>query len=78
MPDEMPSDPFREGQPDWSGIAANNHAFFVAHLAAGFSEPNALELTSRYLSFVVGVIFANQMAEQQPEQQPGEQGETPA
>ena len=78
MPDDMPSDPFREGQPDWSGIAANNHAFFVAHLAAGFSEQNALELTSRYLSFVVGVIYATQAT--QPEQQQGEQdqGETPA
>jgi hypothetical protein len=62
----MPSDPFREGMPDWSGIAANNHAFFVAHLAAGFSEAHALELTSRYLSFVVSVIFANQ-SQQQPE-----------
>ena len=61
----MPSDPFREGQVDWSGIAASNHAFFVAHLAAGFSESQALELTSRYMSFVVSVIFANH-AQQQP------------
>jgi hypothetical protein len=63
----MPSDPFREGMPDWSGIAANNHAFFVAHLAAGFSESQSLELTSRYLSFVVSVIFANQSRQQQPD-----------
>ena len=65
MPDEMPSDPFREGHVDWSGIAASNHAFFVAHLASGFSESQALELTARYMSFVVSVIFANQS--QQPE-----------
>ena len=73
MGDEpMPADPFREGMPDWSGIAANNHAFFVAHLAAGFSESHALELTSRYLSFVVSVIFSGQ-AGQQPE--PGTEAE---
>ena len=66
MPDEpMPSDPFREGQLDWAPLASNNHAFFVAHLAAGFSENQALELTARYLSFVVSVLFANQS--QQPE-----------
>ena len=73
VPDEMPADPFRDGQIDWSGIAAGNHAFFVAHLAAGFSEQNALELTARYLSFVVGVLYATQA--QQPEQG---HGETPA
>ncbi len=72
MGDEaMPSDPFREGMPDWSGIAANNHAFFVAHLAAGFSEGQALELTSRYLSFVVSVIFAVPAVQQQGEQPGG-------
>lgn len=70
MGDEMPSDPFRDGQIDWSPLAANNFAFFAAHLAAGFSENHALELTSRYLSFVVGMIFA---AQQHPEQQQGEQ-----
>jgi len=63
--DEMPADPFREGQLDWGPLAANNFAFFSAHLAAGFSEGQSLELTARYLSFVVGVIFANQAQEQQ-------------
>jgi hypothetical protein len=63
--DEMPADPFREGQLDWGPLAANNFAFFSAHLAAGFSEGQALELTARYLSFVVGVIFANQAEQQQ-------------
>jgi hypothetical protein len=67
MGDEMPADPFRDGQPEWGPLAANNHAFFVAHLAAGFSEAQALELTARYLSFVVGVIYASQ---QQPEPGP--------
>jgi len=65
MGDEMPADPFREGQPEWGPLAANNHAFFVAHLAAGFSEAHALELTARYLSFVVSVMFASQPSRQQ-------------
>ena len=66
MGDEMPADPFREGQLDWGPLAANNFAFFSSHLAAGFSEGQALELTARYLSFVVGVIYANQQAEPEP------------
>jgi len=66
MGDEMPADPFREGQLDWGPLAANNFAFFSSHLAAGFSETLALELTARYLSFVVGVIYANQQAEPEP------------
>jgi hypothetical protein len=53
--------------PDWGPLAANHFSFFAAHLAAGFSEPQALDLTGRYLSFVVTVMFANQAA-QQPEQ----------
>ena len=64
MEHELPADPFREGMLDWGPLAAGNFAFFTAHLAAGFSEGQALELTARYLSFMVGVIFANQ-AEQQ-------------
>lgn len=67
MGDEsMPSDPFREGMPDWGPLASANFAFFAAHLAAGFSEQQAMELTGRYLNFVVSVIFANQ-SQQQPE-----------
>jgi len=62
--DGMPSDPFRAGTPDWSGIAANNHAFFMAHLAAGFSEAQAMELTARYMNFVVSVIFTSQAQQQ--------------
>jgi hypothetical protein len=65
--DEMPADPFREGQLDWGPLAANNFAFFSSHLAAGFSEGQAIELTARYLSFVVGVIYASQAG-----QPPGE------
>lgn len=71
MPDDMPADPFREGQIDWGPLAANNFAFFSSHLASGFSEGQALELTSRYMSFVVGVIYS-QAAQQPPEQQQGE------
>jgi hypothetical protein len=63
--DEMPADPFREGHLDWGPLAANNYAFFSSHLAAGFSEGQALELTARYLSFVVGMIFAGQAEQQQ-------------
>jgi hypothetical protein len=65
MGDEMPADPFRDGMPDWGPIASGNHAFYVAHLAAGFAAAEALELTARYLSFVVGAIFANQAEQQQ-------------
>ena len=66
MDDAMPADPFREGQPEWGPLASNNHAFFVAHLAAGFTEAQAMELTGRYLTFVVSLIYASQP--QQPEQ----------
>ncbi len=65
MDHEMPADPFRDGMPDWGPLAANNFAFFAAHLAAGFSEGQALDLTGRYLSFIVSVMFANQAAQQQ-------------
>jgi hypothetical protein len=65
MGDEMPADPFRDGMPDWGPLAANNFAFFASHLAAGFTEAQALDLTGRYLSFVVSVMFASQPAQQQ-------------
>ena len=65
----MPSDPFREGQMDWGPFAAANFAFFAAHIAAGFTEQQAMELTGRYLNFVVSVLFANQP--RQPEPEPG-------
>ena len=70
MGDEMPADPFREGMPDWGPMAANHFAFFSAHMAAGFSEGQALDLTGRYLNFVVSVLFANQAVQQQ---EPGPQ-----
>ena len=63
--DEMPADPFREGQLDWGPMAANNYAFFSSHIAAGFSEGQALDLTGRYLSFIVSVMFANQASQQE-------------
>lgn len=70
MDSDGPPDPFRDGQPDWVPIASSNHAFFVAHLAAGFTEQQAMELTARYMSFVVTIIYSQP---QQPEQeQPGE------
>lgn len=73
MPEEMPSDPFREGQFDWGPLAANNFAFFSSHVAAGFAETHALELTSRYLNLVLAALFG-QAAQQHPEQQQGEAG----
>jgi len=51
-------------------MAANHFAFFSAHIAAGFTEGQALDLTGRYLSFVMSVMFAGQAA-QQPEQPGG-------
>lgn len=66
MGDEMPADPFRDGLPDWGPLAANDFSFFASHLAAGFTEAQALELTARYISFVVTVSMSQP---QQPEQQ---------
>jgi hypothetical protein len=60
MTDDGPPDPFRDGQLDWGPLAANNFSFFAAHLAAGFTEAQALDLTGRYLSFVISVVFASQ------------------
>lgn len=62
----MPPDPFSDGMPDWGPLASANFAFFAAHMAAGFTEGQALDLTGRYLTFLVSVMFANQ-AQQQPD-----------
>jgi hypothetical protein len=66
MGDEMPRDPFREGQVDFGPIAANDTAFLSAHLAAGMTEVCALELTKVYLQFMLGVLLAG--SGQSPEQ----------
>ena len=68
MDHEMPADPFRDAMLDWGPLAAGNFAFFAAHLAAGFTETQSLELTARYLSFVVSIMFANPPAQQEPPQ----------
>jgi hypothetical protein len=68
--DEMPADPFREGQVDWGPFAAGDAAFFAAHLAAGMPEMPALELTKEYMRFWLGVMLAN--SAQQPSQEPGQ------
>lgn len=65
MGDEMPADPFRDGQVDWGPLASNHFSFFAAHLAAGFTEPQALDLTGRYLGFVLTVMVSGQAAQQQ-------------
>ena len=77
VPDEqpMPSDPWREAQMDWGPLAAGNFAFFAAHLAAGFTEQQSMELTGRYLNFVVSVIFANQSRQQPEPPDPGTEAE---
>ena len=67
----MPSDPFREGQPDWGWLAGNDSAFFSAHVAAGMTEQHALELTKVYLNLMLGVMLASSAAQQQ-EQPPQE------
>jgi hypothetical protein len=71
---EMPADPFREGQPDWGFVAANDHSFYVAHVAAGLPDAHALELTKVYLQFMLGVMLANagQQQENPPPQAPGD------
>lgn len=72
MPDDgMPADPFREGQIDWGWLAGHDAAFHAAHVAAGMSEPAALELTKAHMQFWLGVILANSASQQPPEQQPG-------
>lgn len=58
---------------DWGPVAAYSYSFFTAHLGAGFSETQALELTARYESYLLTVIFAQQAGQAGPEQ-----GETPA
>lgn len=66
MGDEMPRDPFREGQVDWGPLAANDAAFLSAHVAAGMSEVCALELTKVYLQFTLGVLLAGQAQQPDP------------
>jgi hypothetical protein len=61
--DDGPADPFKlpEG-PDLNQIAAANFSFFAAHLAAGFTEGQALHLTTTWLTMMVAA------ASQQPGQ----------
>lgn len=65
MGDEMPADPFREGQFDWTAFAAGDAAFFHAHMAAGMAEIPALELTKEYMRFWLGVMLAGSAQQQQ-------------
>lgn len=66
----MPADPFRDGNMDWGPLAANNFAFFAAHMASGFTEQQALDLTGRYLSLILSVMFSQQ-GQQGEQQDPG-------
>ena len=65
MDNDMPRDPFREGQVDFGPIAANDTAFLSAHVAAGMTEVCALELTKVYLQFMLGVLLTNAQPEQE-------------
>ena len=60
----MPPDPFSAPQADWSQMAAGNRDFFAAHLAAGFTEGQALHLTTTYLTTLLSVMFATAAAQQ--------------
>ena len=50
MDNEMPADPFRDGQPDLTGWAGNLYAWYSALQASGFSEARAFELTDTFLT----------------------------
>jgi hypothetical protein len=63
MGHEMPADPFREEQFDWTAFAAGDAAFFSAHIAAGMPEIPALELTKEYMRFWLGVMLAGAQPE---------------
>lgn len=68
MGDEaMPADPFREGQPDFGQLAALNFGFWSAHVAAGFKEDAAMQLTTAYMSMLVASAAA-QSSPGEPEQ----------
>jgi hypothetical protein len=71
MPDDaMPADPFREGLADWDPLAAGCAGLFSALVAHGMSEPNALELTGRYLHLMLSAMIANSL--QAAQERPGE------
>ena len=67
MGDEMPADPFREGQIDWGWLAGQDAAFFAAHVAAGMSEAVAIELTKTHMQFWLGIMLANSAQQEQVE-----------
>jgi hypothetical protein len=54
----MPPDPFSPALPDLSVLAAGNYNWFAAHLAAGFSEAQAMHLTTTYATAILSVIMA--------------------
>jgi hypothetical protein len=69
MTDDAPADPFRvPDTPDLAQIAAANYNFFAAHLAAGFTEGQALHLTTTWLTMMI----ANAAAQPQGPAEAGE------
>lgn len=59
----MPPDPF-SAQEDWTQTAAGLHGFFAALVTAGFTEGQALHLTTTYLNTLLAVMMS--AAAQQP------------
>jgi hypothetical protein len=60
----MPPDPFSGSPGDWSQMASGLHGFFSAALVSGFTEGQALHLTSTALNTLLAVMLAN--AQPQP------------
>ena len=72
VPGPMPPDPFAASAlPDLSQLAAGNYNWFAAHLAAGFSEGQALHLTTTYVTAILSVMLSNAAAQERPGQQAG-------
>ena len=71
VPGPMPPDPFSPAAlPDLAQLAAGNFNWFSAHLAAGFTEGQALHLTTTYVTAILSVMLSN-AAQQPPGQQAG-------
>ena len=66
MDDEhpLPPDPFSGQQEDWSQMAAGMHGFFGALMASGFTEGQALHLTSNYLNALLSVMLSGAAQQQ--------------
>jgi hypothetical protein len=74
VPDEMPSDPFREARaPDLEHLSGSVAGFYLSLQARGVPEQRAAEFTTTFLQTWIPYIMMA-ASQQHPEQQ---QGETP-